>query len=322
MKAIQILAPGHIEFVDVPQPELKPGHALIRTHRLSLCGSDIFVLLYAQPESYPQPPGASGHEMIGLVEAVGEGETAVRPGDYALVLAPEQQAMCEYYLAPFHNILPLPPGKPLEHLLQAQQLGTVIYSCKTLPNVIGKDVAVIGQGSAGLWFNFMLRRLGAKRIIGVDLQAHRLQIAPLYGATHTIHNRHVDPVTALAEITNGRMADIVIEAAGEIDSINLTIDLIKDHGHILQFGVPHAAQIPVNYSDFFRKCLSLKANVYAIREPDHTSTRMALDLIAQGDINVGPVITHRFPFEQVRQAYELQHTYDEGAIKIVIDMPE
>ena len=320
MKSIQILAPGQVEFIDAPKPELKPGHALIRTHRLSLCGSDINVLYYQPVDTYPRPPGASGHEVIGIVEEVGEGATAVSPGDYALVLAPEQEAMCEFYLAPFPNIIPLPPGKPYEHLVQAQQLGTVIYSCQTLPNLIGKDVAVVGQGSAGLWFNFMLRRLGAKRIIGIDLQAHRLQASPLYGATHTIHNRHIDPVAALANITDGQMADFVIEAAGEIDSINLTIDLTKDYGHILQFGVPHAEQVPLNYSEFFRKCLSLKANVYAIRDPNHASTRMALDLIANGDIDVAPVITHHFPFSRVPEAYELQHTYDEGAIKIIIEM--
>jgi L-iditol 2-dehydrogenase len=243
-------------------------------------------------------------------------------GDVTLTLAPDHQAMAEYYLAPVENVLPLPPGKTVDELLQAQQIGTVIYACKTLPNIIGKDVAVIGQGSAGLWFDFMLRRLGARRIIALDLQAHRLQVSKLYGATHTVHNREVDGVTAVTDITQGQLADIVVEASGELEAINLAVDLVKTDGHILQFGVPRSQVVPYNYRQLFSKRLSLKTMVYATREPGHTSTLMALDLIASGSIDVAPILTHRFPFERVLEAYELQRTYDEGAIKIVIDMPE
>jgi L-iditol 2-dehydrogenase len=322
MKAVQILALGHAEFVETPKPELKPGYALIRTHRLSLCGSDVGMLHHFPEERYPMLPGTTGHEMVGYIEAVAAPDSSFKVGDITLTLAPDHRAMAEYYLAPIENVLPLPPGKPVEELLQAQQLGTVIYACKTLPNVIGKDVAVIGQGSAGLWFNFMLRRLGAGRIIALDLQAHRLRLSQFYGATDTVHNREVDGVTAVADITNGRLADIVVEASGEIAAINLAVDLVKDDGHILQFGVPRSLEVPYNYRHFFFKRLSLKGMVYATRDPGHACTHMALDLIASGAIDVAPMITHHFPFAKVLEAYELHRTYDEGAIKIVIEMPE
>lgn len=324
MKAIQITARDQAQFVEVPMPELRAGHALIRPLRLSLCASDIFMLRYLSPKQYPLPPGTSGHELVGKVVALADeanvAEVAV--GDLTLTIAPEQAAMAEYYLAPLHHVLPVPAGVPLEHLVQAQQLGTVIYACKQLPNLIGKDVVVIGQGSAGMWFNFMLKRLGAKRIIGVDLQAHRLMVSPRYGATHTIHNATVEPMQALKEITGGHLADVVIEAAGETSSINLAIELARDNGFMLQFGVPHEQTFQVNYYTMFRKCLTHKSIVFASREPRHTSTRMALNMIASGEIDVAPLITHRFPFAQVLEAYELQAARDEGAIKIIIEMPE
>ncbi|MGB0383880.1 MAG: zinc-dependent alcohol dehydrogenase [Ardenticatenaceae bacterium] len=324
MKAVQIFAPDQAEFVEVPIPELRPSHALIRPIRLSLCASDIFMLRYAPPSSYPLPPGTSGHEMVGVVEAISDeaNEAEVAVGDLTLTIAPEQAAMAEYYLAPLHNVLPVPAGVPLEHLVQAQQLGTVIYACKELPNLIGKDVVVIGQGSAGMWHNFMSKRLGAERVIGVDLQAHRLLVSPRYGATHTIHNASVDPVQALKAITGGKLADVVIEAAGTQSSINLAIKLVREYGFMLQFGVPHQPTFPLDYGMMFRKCITLKTIVYASREPRHTSTRMALQMIANGEIDVAPILTHRFPFERVLEAYELQHTRDEGAIKIIIEMPE
>ena len=88
-----------------------------------------------------------------------------------MTLAPPQTAMAEYYLAPVDDVLVLPKGRPLEQLLMAQQLGTVIFGLKRLPGFLGKDVAIIGQGSTGLYFDVMCRRLGAEKVIGLDIVA-------------------------------------------------------------------------------------------------------------------------------------------------------
>lgn len=322
MRAVQVVARGKAQFVEMPKPELKPGHALVRAKRLSLCGSDIAFLYFLPEQRYPAAPGTTGHELVGVVEAVDDPSGAIKPGDVALTLAPDHGGMSEYYLAPIQNILVLPPGKPVEHLLQAQQLGTVIYACKRLPNLVGKDVVIVGQGSAGLWFTFMARRLGARKVIVLDLQDFRLKASEFYGATHTIHNVGIDPVEAVLEATNGELADVVIEAAGEVNTINLVPDLVKRFGFILQFGVPRGQNFQYHYERLFGKCATLQPIVGADREPNHESTRQALAWIASGIADVAPMLTHKFPFDQVIEAYELHRTRDEGAIKIVIEMPE
>ena len=325
MRAVQVIAPGQAVFVETPIPELKPGHALVRTRRLSLCGSDIWMIDHSLRHKYPFPPGTSGHEMIGVVEAVAPPNGTLQPGDVALTLVIGHQSMSEYYLAPVEHVLPLPPGKPIEHLLQAQQLGTVIYASKRLPNLLDKSVAVIGQGSAGLWFDLMARRMGARQVIGIDLQAHRLAIAPRYGATHVLQNDEQDAVEGIAELTCGGMADIVIEAAGEISAINLAIDLACEQGFILYFGVPRTQGEPTisfAFERFFTKNLLAQSVVNAMIEPNQSSSRLALEWIATGIADPAPMLTHHFPFDQVLDAYELQRTRDEGAVKIVIDMPE
>lgn len=322
MRAVQVMAPGRVEFVEVARPELKPGHALVRPLRLSLCGSDVYKIHYAPPEEYPMPPGTTGHEMVGVVEAVDAPGSGIDVGTVALTLAPSHQAMAEYFLAPVDHVLPLPAGKSMDELLQAQQLGTVLYACKYLSaSVIGKDVAVIGQGSAGLWFDWMLRRMGARRVIGIDLQPHRLVLPPRYGATHVVNSAEVDVTAAVAEITEGKMADLVVEAAGEGETINLTYELVKQHGDILCFGIPHVRKLTIDYDRLFRKYARIKAIAGAQTDAGQAATRQALDLIASGEIDVAPILTHRFPFEQVLEAYELQRTRDEGAIKIVVEMP-
>jgi L-iditol 2-dehydrogenase len=322
MRATQVVAPGKVEIVEVPTPVLQPGSVLVRTKQVSLCGSDYHVLHYSAPSAYPLAPGNSGHEMIGVVEAVDAPGWSIRAGDIALTLAPNNQAMAEYYLARPEHVLALPNGKPLDHLLQAQQLGTIIYACKHLPSsVLDKDAVVIGQGSAGLWWDFMLRRLGARRVIAVDLQAHRLAISKHFGATHVVHNAQVDAVAGVREILDGQLADVVVEAAGEEDSIRLAVDLVKRHGSLLYFGIPRLQSLEFPFMEFFRKCLLTRTIVGATADPNQSCTWMAIDLIARGEANVGPMLTHHFPFDKVVEAYELQDTRDEGAIKIVIDMP-
>ncbi len=323
MRAVQIVSPGQVTFVDVPKPEPQPGQALIRTKLVSLCGSDIHVLNYAPAEYYPLPPGNSGHEVVGIVEAVNGTHPSLKVGDEVLTLITNNQGMAEYAVAPIENVLVLSDQKPAQHLLQAQQLGTVFYAAKHLPNLVNKDVAIIGQGSAGLWWNYVVRRMGARRVIAVDLQAHRLAISSLYGATDIVHNATESAAPQIHDLTDGHLVDVVIEAAGEKEAINLAIDLIKQYGFIFYFGVPRGhGYMPFRMFDFFRKSPQVQAMVGALNDPGHTCTRMALDLIASGDADVGPMITHHFPFEQIQEAYDLQNTLDEGAIKIVIDMPK
>ena len=322
MKAVQVVARGQAEFIDMARPETKPGYVLVRTSQVSLCGSDIQMLHHAADTSYPFPPGTTGHEMVGVIEAVGDRESPFHVGDKVLALAPCHRAMCEYFLAPSEHIIPLPDGVPMESLLQSQQLGTVLYAAQRLPNLIGKNVAVIGQGSAGLWFNFQLRRMGAGRVVALDIDPRRLERSVMFGATHVVDNSAGDPQVALQDCFDGQLADVVIEAAGEIDSINLALDLVEKHGDILYFGYPRAQTLPFRFDRFFHKCCRATTIVGAPFEPNQISTKIAVDLIANGEANAEALITHRLPFEDVIKAYEMHRRRADGAVKIVIQMPE
>jgi threonine dehydrogenase-like Zn-dependent dehydrogenase len=322
MKAVQVVARGQAKFVEVPVPELRPGHVLVRTRRLSLCGSDIRMLHFAPEAAYPFPPGTTGHEMVGTVAAIDASGSPLRVGDNVLALAPGHRAMAEYYLAPLEHVIPLPAGRPIEQLLQAQQLGTVLFACQRLPNVIGKTVCVIGQGSAGLFFNFQLRLMGALRVIALDIDDDRLRRSIAFGATHTIHNAEVNPVETIQQINGGDLADIVVEAAGEVAAINLAGELVRNGGEILYFGYPRGQVIPFDFDMLFHKCCRAQTIVGASVEPNQTSTRIALDLIDDGRIDVSQIITHRFPFADVMDAYELHRTRGDRCVKIVIEMPE
>lgn len=321
MRAMQCIAPGDVRLIETPKPVLRPGYALVKPLLVSLCGSDVHMVYYEPPARYPFPPGTSGHEMIGVVEAVEGPDCGLTPGAVALTMAPYHTAMAEYFLAPVEHVLVLPPGKPHDQMLMAQQLGTVIFACQRLPGLINQDVAIIGLGSAGLFFAAMCRRLGAARVIALDIVAHRAAMAPQFGATHALCNATDDAVRAVAEITGGEMADVVIEAAGEADAINLAPALAKTGGRILFFGIPRAYGFAFDYETFFRKYCTTTSIAGAGFEPGLKSTRAALELVASGAIDVTPLLTHRLPFDRVREGYQLARDRNDGAIKIVIEMP-
>lgn len=321
MKSVQVVARGRAEFIEVAEPKVLPGHVLIRTSFLSLCGSDIQMLHYAADDAYPFPPGTSGHEMVGIVEEVGDADSQYSVGDRVLSLAPGHRAMCEYYVAPYEHLVPLPDDMPMEVLLQAQQLGTVIYAAQRLPNMVGKNVVVIGQGSAGLWFNFQLRRMGAKQVLALDIEDFRLERSTAFGATKTVNNSKQDPVGFSKEYFGGELADLVVEAAGEVDAINLAVDLVKKYGEILYFGYPRDQVFPFNFYGLYNKCCKATTIVGASNEPNLTSMRSSVELVASGVANAKELITHRVPFSETINAYETHRTRADGAVKIVIEMP-
>ena len=96
--------------------------------------------------------------------------------------------------------------------------------------------------------------------------------------------------------------------------------LTRRDGFLLNFGAPRASTMPFAMKGYFYKNLTMRAVVGATRDPENASTRQALQMIASGEVDAAPLITHRFPFEQVLEAYELQGARDEGAIKILIEM--
>ena len=189
--ATQVVARGRVEFVETAMPRPEPGQVLVRPLLISLCGSDVRRVYYAPERQYPFPVGTSGHEIVARVEHADGRAGSLREGTLALTLSRHENGMADFYSAPAEHVLPLPDGIPLDHLLMAQQLGTVIYACKRLGSVLDKDVVVIGQGSAGLFWNWMCHRMGARRVVGLDLHDARVAAATQFGATHGLNSGRI-----------------------------------------------------------------------------------------------------------------------------------
>jgi threonine dehydrogenase-like Zn-dependent dehydrogenase len=204
-----------------------------------------------------------------------------------------------------------------------QQLGTVLYAARFLPTMLGRTAVVIGQGSAGLCWDRVLRRLGAARVVALDITEARVQAALRFGATHTLNNSRLDSaaaVKAVKEINGGDLPDLVVEACGEPSGINLAIALVRVGGRIQFFGVPHEVGFPLDYWNLFRKYCTTHSTGRSSFEPDKWHFRLALELIASREVDVQGMVTHHLPLDRAAEAYELARTRDDGALKVVVDM--
>ena len=158
-------------------------------------------------------------------EVIDGGGTDFAPGDLVLT-APNiwsSRTFAGYQLIDPQFLLKLPRDVPEKHLLMAQQLGTVVFGCRRLPSLIGQTVVVVGQGSVGLFHDFMLRRLGAHRIIGIEPVPERLAAGRAMGLDEAIDVSGRRATEAVLDLTGGEGADLVIEAVGSVETLNQTL---------------------------------------------------------------------------------------------------
>ena len=319
MKAGQIVAPRQIEIVDIEQPNLTDypdGTVMIKTAHSAICGTDMPSFVLEHPaDSYPLAPGLSIHETIGVVtESTSD---KFKAGDEVLALPRYIGGLSEYFLSDESVTLPLTDFPRKDCILMSQPLGTVVWACRKLPNLLNLDTVVIGQGPMGLLFTHMLSNLGARIVITTDLVDFRLAVSKKMRATHTINTAKEDPVAGIEEITEGRMADLVIEVVGhQTETINDCLQLLKPDGTLLAFGVPDDQIYDFHFADFFRKNIRFIGSVGPDAPNDFP---LAMDMIAQGRLDVSPIITHHLPFTEAQLGFEMALNKKDEAIKIVFD---
>lgn len=329
--------------LDQPEPEAADGDLLVRTDLASICGSDLHIVMDgvgglppvgagASPVEPIMPgtgdrartaawPGYPGHEGIGRVIESRHPDFA--EGDMVLCAPDMSVAQCfsEVQAIPARHCHKLPDGDaPPAQMLMAQQLGTVIFALRQFPaDVTGKTAVVLGSGSAGQFHTYMMKRMGAAKVITVDPVATRLEVATAMGADVVVDSSAVDVREAVRAETDGRGADFLIEAVGRRDALLLSTDLVGLGASMLWFGLPDSNEpVPIDFGLFFRKKLQAASTYGAQNEADQASFKSALDLIARGEIDVSSVVSHTLPIERIEEAMVLAHERTEGARKVSI----
>ena len=290
MKAIQVFGPRHMRMVDVPEPQRESGQLLIRSEVLSICGSDMRSFRYAFPEEqYPLAPCMPCHECVGIVEESDSAEVPAgtrvialnigrggRGGNYGMG--------AQWVLSAPDLVIPLPEGADPSTYIMCQPVGTVLYAAKRLPNIIGQTVVVLGQGVIGLTFTRLAVQMGAGRVIAVDHHDYRLAKSRQLGATHTVNSYNEDPIAVVGALTNGAGADVVIEAAGQVETVEMIKGLVKMFGTIALFGLPEEPKIEIDYVGLMRRQAVIIPNVSASTNDPTGCIKETVELVNSGQL--------------------------------------
>lgn len=349
MKAARLFGPRDFRIDDLPEPPGPgPDEAVIRIGSVGVCGSDLHTYQDGRiGDTVVTDPVIMGHEFSGTVVAVGSGardgmhqplnvgqRVAVEPGMPCwhcdrcehghpnlcrhlgfMGLSPHDGALQELFTVESRNCFPIPDSLTMDEGALLEPLGVAIHAVDLGKLKVAESVAVLGCGPIGLLILRMVKLAGAGPIYAIDQHPWRLKLAKEWGADVTVNFSTVDPVEAIAELTNGHGVTTVFEAAWGAEAVEQATEIADLGATVVLVGIPSEDSATFTHSYARRKGLTYKL----CRRMKHTYPR-AIALAESGQVALSELVTHRFSLEQTGDAFALNHAYQDGIIKAIIDL--
>lgn len=328
----------------VPVPHIGRGELLVRVHTCGVCGTDLKKIATGSHSA----PRIFGHEISGIVAAVGEGVTNFHPGDRVVVFhhIPCREcyycrhktfAQCLTYkkvgctsgfepsgggFAEFvrvmdwiaqHGTVRIPDAVSFEQASFVEPVNTCMKGIEALRLEPGETVLVIGQGPIGIILGVLARRAGA-RVITSDLHPQRLKIGASFGLQLTVEASQANVVERVRELTEGRGADAVILAVGSNNLIRPAMDAARPGGRILLFAQTQHGEAVIDPAAICVDEKTLVGSYSASVDLQQESTHFVMN----GEMNLERLISHRFPLRDTTQALEVASHPQPSSMKIVI----
>lgn len=323
MRQVVLEGPEHLVVRDVPKPEPRSGDALVRSERVGICGSD----LHAYHDKHPwiTLPVVPGHEVVGIVEALGAGATGVNVGDRVILepnivcgecehcrsgrynlcenltvvgcVGPLDGAMADYFIAPAQRFIVADPRLDLGQAAMVEPLATATHAVRVAGGTAGRRVAVLGLGPIGLLTMQAAKAGGATVIVGTDLNPAKRERALGLGADAVFDPKAADVVAQMRERMGGP-ADVVFDCVAFQSTMDQAIALAHKGGTVIVEGVPER-DITVPLAIIQDREIRVQGTAMYTRE-DMLS---AMDLIATGKVDAGSLVTSTLPVEQVAQGF-------------------
>lgn len=326
-----------------PRPELPGDMVLVRIETVGICGSDLHLVrsgLYGG-EEVPEPV-VLGHEFSGVIEAIGSrvqdkrlavgARVAVEPtiscGTCEFCLAGRdnicpKQRFCgmpphpggfqEYMLMPARNLYPVPDHLGPDAAMLAEPLAIAVHARRIAGIAGGETVAVVGCGSLGLLITKVFDLAGARVLLAVEPLDVRRNLATRLGAAHAVHPDR-EPVKVLSDFTSGRLADVVVEAAGPPEALRLALRLVRPGGTLVYVGI-HPGPMEIDFTPARRREMVWKW----VRRTTHAYPE-AINLLASGRVDAGMFVTHHWPLEKITEAFRFATGYLDGIVKGAVQM--
>lgn len=339
MKQQVMTEPGKIEFHEVPVPEVGANDVKIRIENIGICGSDIHV--YHGEHPFTSYPVTQGHEVSGEIVEVGSGVTNLKAGQKVTI---EPQVTCghchpcrhgkynlceelkvmgfqttgtasEYFVCDQKYVTPVPDEMSFEEAAMIEPLAVAVHGVKQMGNVEGLDVVVIGAGPIGNLVAQTAKGMGARKVMITDISDTRLAKAKECGIDVCVNTLHTDFNDALLEAFGPDKADVIYDCAGNDITMGQAIAHARK-GSVIVLVAVFAKKANIDLAVANDHELDLKSTMM-YRHDDYVD---AIRLVNEGKVQLKPLISKKFPFEQYLDAYRYIDDNRETTMKVIIDV--
>lgn len=343
MKATVYHDANDVRLENVLDPTIRHPHdAIVRVTRAAICGSDLW---FYRGVTKLEPGERTGHECVGIVEAVGPDVRSFRPGDAVISPFVSSDGTCEFCRAGLQTSCvhvgffgAQENGCQAEFVLVPHADGTLVKmpeaiasdaakldASVTLSDVMatghhgvvsaqtapGSTVVIVGDGAVGLCAVLSAaKEVQAANIIAVGHNPKRLEIAKRFGATRTFNSHDANVREQILELTRGG-APHAVEAVGNQESFDLAVGVARPGGTVSFVGVPHNVKTPPLSTIFFNN-LSLRGAL----APARAYLPRLMASLEAGRIDPSPVLDLRLPLDRVAEGYAAMN--ERRAIKVLL----
>lgn len=330
-----------LQIVDLPKPELAEDDLLVQVKACGICGSDIHG--WDGSTGRRKPPLVMGHEAAGVVVARGSKVQGFTEGDRVtfdstvscgrchfcrqgrINLCENRQvlgvscdefrrhgAFAEYVVVPSRIAYHLPENLPFEHAALIEAVSIAVHAANRTPIALGDTAVVVGSGMIGLLVVQTLRLSGCSRVIAVDLENSKLDLARQFGANFGLNPKSCDVVHEVMQLTGGRGADAAVEVVGASVTVGTAIDVTRRGGSVCLVG-NLSPQVDLPLQKVVTRELSIFGSCASNGE-----IPQCIDLLSRGAIKVQPLITALAKLEDGPQWFQRLYDGEPGAMKVVL----
>jgi len=328
-----------VRLEEMSMPHIGPGEILMRVEASGICGTDLLEWYRLH-----KAPLVLGHEVAGVIAAVGEEVEKYKEGDRICAAHHVPCNECHYCLSGHHTvcdtlrrtnfdpggfaeylrlpsinveqgIFPLPNEVSFEEATFVEPLACILRGQRLAHLQPGQSVLVIGSGIAGLLHIQLARASGAGYIIATDVVDYRLEAARKLGADVTVQAKEYTP-TYLRRASDGRLADLVIICSGAASAIGQALESVERGGTVLFFASTEpGVRVPISVNDLFWRNEITLTSSYGGSPADYVA---ALELIRYGKIRVREMITHRLGLAETGLGFQLV-AQAQDSLKVIIE---
>jgi len=347
MKGAVLFGPGDLRVVEAEMPVPESEEVLVRVEACAICGTDPEIIAHGWPNCPPYGSFIPGHEFAGKIVSLGPGVSEFKIGDRVVAEPHKGCGKCincirglyttclnygdiakghrhygftvnggyaEYVAIHINCLHLIPPSVSFEEGTIATAAGTALYGMERAGwGQPGDVVAVIGPGPIGLMAAQLAKVFGASKVILVGTRKSRLEVGRVVGADILINVKEENLDEKIKEITKGTGVDFTIEASGSQSGAAQAVSITKKSGRISLIGM-YKDEVKIDLNHVVQYNMTLAGG----KAEGMWCLERVIPLMADGRIDVKPLITHKFALENINEAVRTFKERTDGALKVII----